>query len=360
MVLRTTQGAQPIVKPSIPLLLSRRSMANFTKPYGPPSSLPLYHPPRPRRFAPINPSYPDTHSAPTLKGIIFDVDGTLCLPQNYMFREMRSALSIPQSVDILDHIRSLSNEPDPSITPNSTSTSTSANANANTAEPLTMHPSPTSPQSRAVATVQAIERNAMLSQTPQPGLTQLMTYLSSHNIPKALCTRNFPAPVMHLLQKYLPNQTFWPIVTRDTAGVRAKPSPEGIWWIAKQWGLDADVVKVRGQVAADDTHEGEQDTRGTKAPNPGFDKLLQAGLSTDQDPLELAKRHLGANLIMVGDSIDDLAAGYRAGAATVLLVNEENEHLAQHEYLDVAVQRLDDLVDVLDQGFEGRMRRLGT
>ena len=34
------------------------------------------------------------------------------LPQNYMFQEMRAALGIPRSVDILDHIRSLSNEPD--------------------------------------------------------------------------------------------------------------------------------------------------------------------------------------------------------------------------------------------------------
>jgi len=31
------------------------------------------------------------------------------------------------------------------------------------------------------------------------------------------------------------------------------------------------------------------------------------------------------------DSIDDMTAGYRAGAATVLLVNEVNAHLATHE-----------------------------
>ena len=76
------------------------------------SSTTPYHAPRPRRFAPLNPAYLNTDSAPPLKGIIFDVDGTLCLPQNHMFREMRAALDIPKSVDILDHIRSLSDEPD--------------------------------------------------------------------------------------------------------------------------------------------------------------------------------------------------------------------------------------------------------
>jgi len=45
---------------------------------------------RPRRFAPLNPEKKkDGDVRPVLKGIVFDVDGTLCLPQNYMFGEMR-------------------------------------------------------------------------------------------------------------------------------------------------------------------------------------------------------------------------------------------------------------------------------
>jgi phosphoglycolate phosphatase-like HAD superfamily hydrolase len=55
---------------------------------------------------------------------------------------------------------------------------------------------------------------------------------------------------------------------------------------------------------------------------------------------------------MVGDSLDDMAAGYRAGAATVLLVNEENEALSKHEYTGLSVRRLDELIDILDRGFE--------
>lgn len=62
-------------------------------------------------------------------------------------------------------------------------------------------------------------------------------------------------------------------------------------------------------------------------------------------------------LIMVGDSIDDMTAGYRAGAATVLLVNEVNAHLATHEHTDLCISRLDELIGILEEGFVGRIDR---
>jgi phosphoglycolate phosphatase-like HAD superfamily hydrolase len=80
--------------------------------------------------------------------------------------------------------------------------------------------------------------------------------------------------------------------------------------------------------------------------------LLSLAKDGELDPLELAKHVLGSGLIMVGDSIDDMAAGRRAGAATVLLVNEENEALAEHEYTGLTIRRLDELIDILEQGFE--------
>jgi phosphoglycolate phosphatase-like HAD superfamily hydrolase len=57
---------------------------------------------------------------------------------------------------------------------------------------------------------------------------------------------------------------------------------------------------------------------------------------------------------MVGDSVDDITAGRLAGAATVLLVNEANKHLIDHPNTDLVIERLDDLIAVLDKGFEGR------
>lgn len=62
-----------------------------------------------------------------------------------------------------------------------------------------------------------------------------------------------------------------------------------------------------------------------------------------------------SGLIMVGDSIDDMTAGYRAGAATVLLVNEVNAHLANHEHTDLCISQLDELIEILDMGFVGQI-----
>lgn len=49
-----------------------------------------------------------------------------------------------------------------------------------------------------------------------------------------------------------------------------------------------------------------------------------------------------------------MTAGFRAGAATVLLVNEVNAHLATHEHTDLCIKRLDELVGILESGFVGR------
>lgn len=182
-----------------------------------------------------------------------------------MFSDMRNALNIPKSIDILHHIESL----------------------------------PESQRPSATEAIRAIERKAMAAQTPQPGLATLMTYLDTQAVPKAICTRNFDVPVKHLLDKFLAQSPFHPVVTREFKP--PKPDPAGILHIAQQWGL--------------------QDAKG---------------------------------LIMVGDSIDDMAAGRRAGAATVLLVNDVNVRLARHEYTDLVIERLDELVDILESGFEGR------
>jgi phosphoglycolate phosphatase-like HAD superfamily hydrolase len=128
-----------------------------------------------------------------------------------------------------------------------------------------------------------------------------MDYLDSRDVQKGICTRNFDAPVAHLLTTFLPKSKFEPIITREFRP--PKPDPAGILHISKSW-----------------MHEDG-----------------------------------GNSLIMVGDSIDDMTAGFRAGAATVLLVNDVNKHLAEHQHTDLVVTQLDDLIDILESGFEGRV-----
>jgi HAD superfamily hydrolase (TIGR01549 family) len=180
---------------------------------------------------------------------------------------LSSALGIDKGTDILDHIYSL----------------------------------PDAAQEEAQEKVREIERNAMKKQKPQAGLVQLMDYLDSRGLKKGICTRNFDAPVEHLLTTFLPSSKFYPIITREFRP--PKPDPAGILHIAKDW-----------------MHEDG-----------------------------------GDSLIMVGDSIDDMTAGYRAGAATVLLVNDVNKHLVEHQHTDLVVKQLDDLIEILENGFEGKV-----
>ncbi|KAF8253497.1 HAD-like protein [Wilcoxina mikolae CBS 423.85] len=221
-------------------------------------------PPSRLRFAPLSPTA-NPSPAPSLVGIIFDVDGTLTLPQTWMFVKMRQALGISSGVDILSHVASL--------------------------------PSPDA----AMELVRAVEREAMLRMQPSKGLVELMEYLEMRGVRKGILTRNYEDPVNHLLTHYLPKTLFSPIVTRSFHP--PKPSPDGILYIAKQWGLED-----------------------------------------------------GRRLIMVGDSMDDMAAGRKAGAATVLLVNEGNRELGEHEFTDCIVERLDELVDVLEGGLREVVR----
>ncbi len=54
----------------------------------------------------------------------------------------------------------------------------------------------------------------------------------------------------------------------------------------------------------------------------------------------------------MGDSIDDMTAGYKAGTATVLLANESNGDLKEHEHTGTWIERLDELIGILEAGFE--------
>lgn len=228
-----------------------------------------------------------------------------------MFAEMRSVLGIPKSVDILEHIYSL----------------------------------PTAAQQEeAMASIRAIERVSMAQQVAQPGLADLMSYLDARRVRKGICTRNFEQPVAHLLTKFLAGSVFHPVVTRDFRP--PKPDPAGLLFIARSWGL---VRRVRGpqdeRAVRDVVGQREGGSVASSSEKPG-------AVGSDSHGHEEVGDASG--LIMVGDSIDDMTAGRRAGAATVLLVNDVNRHLADHEHTDLVIERLDELADVLDRGFVGR------
>lgn len=196
-----------------------------------------------------------------------------------MFQEMRQAVNIPKDEDILDYIYTLSPED----------------------------------QETAFSKIQAIERRAMEQQEPQPGLVQLMEYLDSKGIKKAINTRNFDLPVTHFLKNHMPShiKPFGPVITRDFRP--PKPSPAGILSIAHQWGV-------------------------VESP---------AVPTTDRDERLLP-------LIMVGDSIDDMISGYDAGALTVFLRSEGKEEVEVDARTEVVVERLDEIIGLLEEGLSSQ------
>ncbi len=234
---------------------------------------------------------------------------------------MRQVLSIRKPTDILSHINSLPLQLPTPPTP---------------ATPLNHRPT-------ALAAIRAIERTAMTQQIPQPGLLELMTYLERREIRKGLCTRNFLGPVEHLCEKFMTGVKFGPVITRETEGVRPKPSPEGVWRCAEVWYEEEDVERD-GQKRQEISIEGQLGN------DPSSSSVQLANPHPQPHHLEFASR-----LIMVGDSLDDVAAGHRAGAATILLASEETEEelLRVHEFVDRVVWRLDEIVGILEEGFEG-------
>lgn len=51
-----------------------------------------------------------------------------------------------------------------------------------------------------------------------------------------------------------------------------------------------------------------------------------------------------------------MTAGHKAGAATVLLLNERNQELRKHDHTDLCIERLDELIGILEKGFKGHER----
>lgn len=130
----------------------------------------------------------------------------------------------------------------------------------------------------------------------------------------------------HLLTNHLPAHIFLPIITRETPGLMPKPDPAGILHIAQEWGLEDrgdSLIMVSVFLIG---------------------LFIHIYIHTRVFVMDMA------NSIQVGDSIDDMTAGHMAGATTVLLLNERNRHLMEHAHTDVCIEKLDELIAILENG----------
>lgn len=200
-----------------------------------------------------------TSPEPALKAMIFDMDGTLTKPQNYMFKQMRTALNIEKSQDILKSIEEL----------------------------------PRSEQEGAHEKIRQIEREAMASMEPQDGLSTLMKYLNTTSLKKGICTRNFHEPTQYLLKTFLKDCDISPVLTREFTP--PKPSAEPLKHICEAWGIDPRQCIMVGD-GADDL---------TSAREAGMDSIL---LCNDENQ-SLVESHLPTYVVRDLSDIITLVQG---------------------------------------------------
>lgn len=143
--------------------------------------------------------------------------------------------------------------------------------------------------------IELVEAKAMKEMQPQPGLVDIMRYLTKNGISKNICTRNVGAPVETFVKRFIPSELsrFDYIVTREFRPTKPQPDP-----------------------------------------------LLHIASKLNIRPLEM---------IMVGDSFDDMKSGRSAGCFTVLLKNHVNGHLLlEHkELVDVSVEDLSEIIELI-------------
>ena len=147
-----------------------------------------------------------TASRPALRGVVFDMDGTLTKP-NLDFSEMYRRCGVDMSEDILGAVAAM----------------------------------PPAERAAATAVIDEMEAEGRRTLAVMPGAVELVRWLHAHEVPTALVTRNTRATVAHLHDAlWAPRglAPFAPAISRDDE-LPAKPDPAAFARIASAWGAAA-------------------------------------------------------------------------------------------------------------------------
>ncbi|KAJ2489509.1 hypothetical protein IWW37_003918 [Coemansia sp. RSA 2050] len=211
-------------------------------------------------------------SALRIRGVVFDMDGTLATPMKEHLIKMRSDIGVPNGIPTLEYVE------------------TCLHGRA---------------REQAEKRIVDIETEAMANMRLSPGLVELLSFLYAHDIPIAIVTRNNINSVNHFINNVVAKQpqeqmklfAFNPVIDRSFKPI--KPHPAAILRISRAW---------------------------------------------DIPPQQL---------LMVGDHLDDLLCGLRAGSVSALLRYSDNSEFEAHAH--IVVDRIDELVAKLTTGFDADM-----
>ena len=158
----------------------------------------------------VSPSILNRTPKSLLRGVVFDLDGTLTVP-NLDFGEMYRRCQVDPSTDILAEIDAM--------------------------------PSDRAAECRRI--VEDMEEEGRRTLKLMPGAHEVFTWLSQHGIPTALVTRNTKSTVDRL-EELLPHASFDIAIPRDYAAPSfpPKPHPATLQHITERWKVKDDPTTV--------------------------------------------------------------------------------------------------------------------
>ncbi|KAJ1902028.1 hypothetical protein LPJ66_000352 [Kickxella alabastrina] len=215
-------------------------------------------------------------SALRIRGVVFDMDGTLATPMTEHLVQLHKELGVPSKMGILEYVDECLE---------------------GAARVL------------AEQRILEVETEAMGSMELSPGLVELLQFLHDNEIPIAIITRNNEKAADHFLRQVVTRQpeeqwklfAFNPVL--DRSFVPTKPQPHALLHISQTWGISP--------------HE----------------------------------------LMMVGDHLDDLLCGVRAGSVSALLRYSYNRVFEDKAH--ISMDQIDGLIEKLAGGFEADMTITG-
>lgn len=200
----------------------------------------------------INGKYFSTGALPRLRGVIFDMDGTLTVP-NLDIKAMYERCNVPMSEDLLAAVSGM----------------------------------PPDRKAAANAVIDAMEEEGRRTLEIATGVTEMAKWLESHNIPCALVTRNTKQTVdvfFSNVWKPAGLRPFAVALSRDsTLGLPPKPNPASLFHIATQWeiSLPTEELVMVGDSPSNDVRFGKDAGVATVLVDSGR-RHLEEGLMTNQ------------------------------------------------------------------------------
>jgi phosphoglycolate phosphatase-like HAD superfamily hydrolase len=211
---------------------------------------------------------------PVLRGVVFDMDGTLTVP-NLDFAQMYARCGVPMSEDLLTAVAAMSE----------------------------------TKRAEATRHIEEMEAEAARTMVLANGVLECAKWINDHDIPMALVTRNTKSTVDVLYERlWKPHglRVFGPMVSRDALDppLPPKPDPAALQYIAQQWGvqLPSDEIIMVGDSPYNDIGFGRKAGVATALVDTGrrfleqgsgkFDSSASEGADIVVETLAMLPQHL--------------------------------------------------------------------